>query len=190
MAGEVVTGFLREIREMIRTTRDVPVLFNDTSLLSKREWRTVPFPWWTASCSEAAETPEDKLFNLQLGHSTGKVIWTYVGSHTEYNREHMKNDRVRGWFSYPVESQELLIDGATAMAGAAGIVYWGLSRFFYMPQAPPAYESGRYVKQTFDFLPAEPGAAGGGHGPAGGRRAGERSDHRLVRRQALRVQGI
>ena len=63
---------------------------------------------------EAAETPEDKLFNLQLGHSTGKIIWTYVGTHTQYNREHMKNDRVRGWFSYPVESQELLLDGATA----------------------------------------------------------------------------
>jgi hypothetical protein len=100
---------------------------------------------------EAAETPEDKLFNLQLGHSTGKLIWTYVGTHTQYNREHMRTDRTRGWFSYPVESQELLLDGATAMAGTAGIVYWGLSRFFYQPEPPLSYESGRYVKEVFDF---------------------------------------
>jgi hypothetical protein len=32
---------------------------------------------------EAAETPEEKLFNLQLCQSTGKVVWTYLGSYTE-----------------------------------------------------------------------------------------------------------
>jgi hypothetical protein len=151
MANEVVIAFLREIRDMIRTTRDVPTLFNDTSLLSKREWRNRAMPVVDGFMFEAAETPEDKLFNLQLGHSTGKVIWTYVGTHTQYNREHMKSDRVRGWFSYPVESQELLLDGATALAGGAGVVYWGLSRFFYMPETPLSYESGRYVKENFDF---------------------------------------
>src|SRR3954451_11348581 len=151
MANDVVIAFLREIREMIRTTRDVPTLYNDTSLLSKREWRNRAIPVVDGFMYEAAETPEDKLFNLQLGHSTGKTVWTYVGTHTQYNREHMKSDRTRGWFSYPVESQELLLDGATALAGGAGIVYWGLSRFFYMPESPLAYESGRYVKDTFDF---------------------------------------
>jgi hypothetical protein len=151
MANDVVGAFLHEIRERIRTTRDVPVLFNDTSLLSKREWRNRAIPVVDGFMYEAAETPEDKLFNLQLGHSTGKTIWTYVSTHTQYNREHMKSDRTRGWFSYPVESQELLLDGATAVAGSAGIVYWGLSRFFYMPQAPLSYESGRYVKEIFDF---------------------------------------
>jgi hypothetical protein len=44
----------------------------------------------------------------------------------------------------------LLLDGATALAGSAGIVYWGLSRFFYQPEPPLAYESGRYVKEIFD----------------------------------------
>jgi hypothetical protein len=151
MSNDVVIAFLREIREMIRTARDVPTLFNDTSMLSKREWRNRAIPVVDGFMFEAAETPEDKLFNLQLGHSTGKTIWTYVGTHTQYNREHMKSDRTRGWFSYPVESQELLLDGATAMAGSAGIVYWGLSRFFYMPQPPLAYDSGKYVKEIFDF---------------------------------------
>ena len=164
MANEVVIGFLREIREMIRTTRDVPMLFNDTSLLSKREWRNRAIPVVDGFMFEAAETPEDKLFNLQLGHSTGKVIWTYVGTHTQYNREHMKNDRVRGWFSYPVESQELLLDGATALAGGAGVVYWGLSRFFYMPEGPLSYESGRYVKENLRFLAEASGAARRGPG--------------------------
>ena len=150
MANEVAIAFLREIRETIRTTRDVPTLFNDTSLLSKREWRNRAIPVVDGFMFEAAETAEDKLFNLQLGHSTGKTIWTYVGTHTQYNREHMKSDRTRGWFSYPVESQELLLDGATALAGSAGIVYWGLSRFFYQPESPLSYESGRYVKEIFD----------------------------------------
>jgi hypothetical protein len=27
----------------------------------------------------------------------------------------MKIDRIRGWFGYPVESQELLVDGVTAV---------------------------------------------------------------------------
>ncbi len=151
MANDVVIGFFAEIREMIRRTRDVPVLFNDTSLLSKREWRNRAIPVADGFMFEAAETPEDKLFNMQLGQSTGKVTWTYVGTHTQYNREHLKSDRVRGWFSYPVESQELLLDGATALASGVGLVYWGLSRFFYQPKGPLEYESGRYVREIFDF---------------------------------------
>jgi hypothetical protein len=154
MAREVVIAFLSDIKRYIQRTRDVPVLFNDTSLLSRREWRNRAIPAVDGFMFEAAETPEEKLFNLQLGHSTGKTIWTYVGSHTEYNREHMKSDRVRGWFSYPLEGQELAMDGATAVAGGAGIVYWGLSRFFYQPKGPLEYESGRYVKETFDFSKA------------------------------------
>ena len=152
MRDDVVIAFLRDIREMIRKTYDVPVLYNDTSLLSRREWRNRAIPVVDGFMFEAAETPEQKLFNLQLGRSTGKTIWTYVGTHTQYNREHMKNERVRGWFSYPVESEELLLDGATAIAGSAGLVYWGLSRFFFMPKPPLAYESGRHVKDVFDFV--------------------------------------
>ncbi len=151
MANDVAIGFLREIREMIRSLRDVPVLFNDTSLLSRREWRNRAIPVLDGFMFEAAETPEDKLFNMQLGQSTGKVTWTYVGTHTQYNREHMKDDRVRGWFSSPVESQELLLDGATAVAAGVGLVYWGLPRFFYEPKGPLEYESGKYVKEIFDF---------------------------------------
>jgi hypothetical protein len=151
LSQDVVIAYLREIREAIRSTRDVPVLFNDTSLLSRREWRSRAFPVVDGFMFEAAETPGEKLFNMGLGHSTGKVIWTYVGTHTQYNREHLRNERVRGWFSYPVESEELLIDGATGLAGGAGLIYWGLSRFFYMPERPLRYESGRYVKEIFDW---------------------------------------
>lgn len=151
MANDVVIAFLREIRETIRQTKDIPVLYNDTSLLSQREWRSRAIPLVDGFMFEAAETPEEKLFNMQLGQSTGKVTWTYVGTHTQYNREHLKNERVRGWFSYPVESQELLLDGATAIAAGAGLVYWGLSRFFFQPRTPLSYESGQYVKQIFDL---------------------------------------
>jgi hypothetical protein len=151
MRDDVVLAFFRNLRQKIREKRDVPVLFNDTSLLSRREWRARAIPIADGFMFEAAETPEGKLFNLQLGRSTGKIIWTYLGSHTEYNREHLKNNAVRGWFSYPLEEQEMLIDGATATAAGAGCVYWGLSRFFYQPEPPLSYESGRYVKELFTF---------------------------------------
>jgi len=151
LSEDVVIAYLRELRETIRRTRDVPVLFNDTSLLSRREWRSRAFSVVDGFMFEAAETPAEKLFNLALGHSTGKVIWTYVGTHTQYNREHLKNKHVRGWFSFPVEGEELLLDGAAGLAGGAGLIYWGLSRFFYMPKRPVQYDSGRYVKEIFDW---------------------------------------
>ena len=44
MANDVVIEFLREIRDIIQQTRDIPVLYNDTSLLSKREWRSRALP--------------------------------------------------------------------------------------------------------------------------------------------------
>ncbi len=151
MQNDVALGFFSEIREFIRQARNVPVLFNNTALLTPRQWRNRAIPLADGFMFEAAETPEDKLFNMQLGQSTGKVIWTYVGHHTQYNREHIKDSGVRGWFSYPVESEELLLDGATAIASGVGIVYWSLSRFFYQPEKPQAYDSGRFVREIFDF---------------------------------------
>ena len=178
---------------MIRTTRDVPVLFNDTSLLSKREWRNRAIPVVDGFMFEAAETPEDKLFNLQLGHSTGKVIWTYVGSHTEYNREHMKNDRVRGWFSYPVESQEAADRWRNGHRGRRGNGVLGVeSRSSTCREGPLAYESGRYVQGDFRYLPGRSMTrcwrrrAG-----SAGRRAMLVGDQTIdwYRRQALRIEG-
>lgn len=152
MAGEVAVGLLAEIREMVYLKRDVPVLYNNTGLLDKHEWRARGFTLVDGFMFEAARSPEEKLLNLQLGNSTGKVIWTYVGSHTEYNREHMRDDTVRGWYSHPVEGEELGLDGTIAVVGNAGVCYWGLDRLFYLPQEPLAYGEGRRVKAVFDFL--------------------------------------
>jgi hypothetical protein len=150
MSEDVVIGFLRKIREMIRQTRDVPVLYNNTDLLNKGEWRSRGFRSVDGFMFEAADTPEQKLFNMQLGQSTGKVIWTYLGSYAEFNGEHMKDRSVQGWYSYPVEGQQLLLDGAVATAANVGFCYWGLQRFFYMPEGEVC-ESGQYVKEVFDF---------------------------------------
>jgi hypothetical protein len=151
MRDEVVLKFFRDLRTMISAQRDVPVLFNDTALLSKLDWRAHAIPIADGFMFEAADTPEAKLFNLQLGKSTDKVIWTYVSHHTQYNREHMTDKAARGWFSYPVEGQELLLDGAVATAAGVGCVYWGMQRFFYMQQDPLSFESGRHVKDIFTF---------------------------------------
>jgi hypothetical protein len=62
---------------------------------------------------EAAETPEKKLFNVRIGQSTGKSIWTYVSSHTEYNCEHLKGKSMRGWYTSLVDGdrwQDILND--------------------------------------------------------------------------------
>jgi hypothetical protein len=150
MRDEVVLTFFRDLRAMIRSKRDVPVLFNDTVLLGRQDWRS-DITIADGFMFEAAETPEEKLFNLALGKSTGEVIWTYLGHHTEYNREHMSDKSVRGWYSYPVEGQELLLDGAVATAAGVGCVYWGMQRFFYETDPPHSFESGRIVKDIFKF---------------------------------------
>ncbi|HCC58284.1 MAG TPA: hypothetical protein DEQ47_13705 [Solibacterales bacterium] len=151
MRDEVVIATLRDVREMIRRTRDVPVLYNDTGLVGKQQWRGRAFPVVDGFMFEAAETPQQKLFNLQLGKSTGKTIWTYLGHHTQYNREHMKDQSVRGWYSYPIDGDELLLDGAIAVAAGAGMVYWSLSRLWPVRDTPLHSSSGRYVRQIFDF---------------------------------------
>lgn len=151
MRDEVLVAFFRDVCQMIRETRDVPVLFNNSALLTRSEWRSHAVPFVDGFMFEAANTPEEKLFNLQLGKSSGKVIWTYLGNHTEYNREHMSDKSVRGWYSYPVEGEELLLDGATATAAGVGGLYWGMQRFFYESDPPVAFESGRCVKDIYTF---------------------------------------
>jgi hypothetical protein len=150
MAEDVVVAFLSEIAAMVRQVRDVPVVFNDTGLLS-RSWRARGFRYVDGFMFEAADSPEQKLFNLRLGQSTGKVIWTYISSHTEYNREHLKDKSVRGWYSAPVGGARLELDAAVATAAGAGYCYWGLNRLFYLPQDILDEPSIRRLEAVFDF---------------------------------------
>jgi len=133
LTQDVVENFFREICEMVRQVRDVPVVYNDTGLLGG-DWRSRAYRYVDGFMFEAADTPEEKLFNLRIGQSTGKVIWTYVSSHTEYNCQHLKDKTVRGWYSAPVEGERLLLDAAVATTAGAGYCYWGLNRLFYQPQ--------------------------------------------------------
>ena len=91
---------------------------------------------------EAADTPEEKLFNLQLGKSTGKVIWTYIGHHTEYNRVHMKDHPCAVGIATRWK-EELSSTRRGKRCRAWACVYWGLQRFFYETEPPTAIESGR-----------------------------------------------
>ena len=149
---DCAVGFMRQMRQTICGVRDVPVFFNDGALLEKRTPASHAYRVVDGFMFEHAQTPEQKLFNIGLGRSTGKTVWTYVGSYQQYNREHLRNHDVQGWFSSPVETRELLMDGATALVAGAGPLYWGLARFYYMPEGPLFYESGRYVKELFDFV--------------------------------------
>jgi hypothetical protein len=150
LADDVVDGFMHEICDMVRQERDVPIVYNDTGLLDG-DWRSRAYPYVDGFMFEAADTPEQKLFNMRIGQSTGKVIWTYISSHTEYNREHMKDKSVRGWYSDPVAGERLLLDGAVATAAGVGYCYWGLNRVFYLPGDILDHPSVRCVKEVFSF---------------------------------------
>ena len=150
MIGVCRTTF-QELADLVRKEHKFPLLYNNTALLSHREWRSRIFSVADGFMFESAETPEQKLFNLQLGQSTGKVIWTYVGHHSQYNREHLHDRSIRGWYSWPVDGEELLMDGAVASAAGAGMVFWSLGRFHSMPKAPLEYDEGRNLRQIFDF---------------------------------------
>jgi hypothetical protein len=147
---DVVLAFMHEICDMVRQIRNVPIVYNDTGLLGA-DWRARAFRYTDGFMFEAADTPEEKLFNLRLGQSTGKVIWTYVSSHTEYNGEHLRDKSVHGWYSAPVEGDRLALDAAVATAAGAGYCYWGLNRLFYLPQDPLEDRSLRGLKAIFDF---------------------------------------
>jgi hypothetical protein len=148
---DCAAALMRQIRQNIRSVRDVPVFYNNGAMLEKRPLAGHAYPIMDGFMFEHAQTPEQKLFNIGLGRSTGKTVWTYVGSYHEYNQEHLRNQDTQGWFSYPLETRELLMDGQTAIAAGAGPLYWGLSRFFYQAESPLFYPSGRYVKEIFDF---------------------------------------
>ena len=150
MTGEVVLGFMREVCDMVRQVRDVPIVYNDTCLLAK-DVRARAFRYTDGFMFEAAEMPEEKLFNMRLGQSTGKVIWTYVSSHTEYNCEHLKDNTVRGWYSASVDGNRLQLDAAVATAAGVGYCYWGLNRLFYLPHDILGDSSIKGLKAVFDF---------------------------------------
>jgi hypothetical protein len=150
MAEDVVVAFMHEIADMVRRVRDVPVVYNDTGLLS-RSVRAHAYPYVDGFMFEAADTPEQKLYNMRLGQSTGKVIWTYISSHTEYNTEHLRDKSARGWYSAPVEGERLKLDAAVATAAGVGYCYWGLSRMYYQPQDILDVPSIRSLKGVFDF---------------------------------------
>jgi hypothetical protein len=150
MTEEVVFGFMQEICDMVRQVRDVPIVYNDTELLG-HDVRQKLYRYTDGFMFEAAETPEEKLFNMRIGQSTGKVIWTYVSSHTEYNGEHLKDRTMRGWYSSSVEGERLQFDAAVATAAGVGYCYWGLNRLFYMAGDVLNDPSIRGLKQVFDF---------------------------------------
>ncbi len=151
LTEDVVGGFMREICDMVRGIRNVPTVYNDTGLLAKESWRCRAFRYTDGFMFEASSTPEQKFFDIRIGQSTGKVIWTYICSYAEYNGAHVKNKTMRGWYSTPRGGETVLQDGAVATAAGAGYCYWGLNRVYYLPQQMLDYKSVRSVKQVFAF---------------------------------------
>lgn len=140
-------GFFRDICAQIRAKKKLPILFNNSGLLS-------PTGQWKDRCLTVADGfmfEGSDLFGLQLGQSTGKTIWTYVGNYAEDSCAHVSDKAIRSWYSYPLAGQQISMECAIATAAGAGCKYWGLSRFFYQPESPTTYPEGRYLKAAFDF---------------------------------------
>ena len=150
MTEDVVLAFMQEICDMVRHVRDVPIVYNDTGLLGD-DVRARAYRSTDGFMFEAADTPEEKLFNMRVGQSTGKVIWTYISSHTEYNCEHLKDKTMRGWYSSSVDGARLQMDAAVATAAGAGYCYWGLNRLCYSTEDILEDPSIRGMKEVFDF---------------------------------------
>ena len=131
MEQEVVVAFMQQVCTMVRYVRDVPQTYNNGEMM-RDGWTAKAFliPEMTTFMFEASSSPEEKLFNIRAGQSTGRNIWTYVGSHTVYNREHIRDEEIGGWFSHPIEGEQLQMDAAMATAAGAGYCYWGLNRLF------------------------------------------------------------
>ncbi len=150
LTQDVIEAFMQQVCATVRNVRDVPVVYNDTGLLSG-DWRSRAYRYVDGFMFEAADTPEEKLFNLRIGQSTGKVIWTYISSHTEYDRQHLKDKTVRGWYSTPVAGERLMLDAAVAAAAGAGYCYWGLNRLFYEPKEVLDGPTIGGLKKVMDF---------------------------------------
>ena len=152
MENDVVVAFMQEVCTMVRTERDVPQTYNNGEMM-RNGWTAKAWliPEMTTFMFEASSTPEGKLFNIRAGQSTGRNIWTYVGSHTVYNREHIKDEEIGGWFSHPIEGEQLQLDAAMATAAGAGYCYWGLNRLFYEPESSLDRPSIQGLKAIFDF---------------------------------------
>jgi len=148
---QVARNLLQTLTDIVHETRGIPVFFNDTSMLSRGWCRSRSFPITDGFMFESAKTPEQKLFNLQLGRSTGKTIWAYVGYHSQYNGEHLMDKSIRGWYSYPLDSDDLLMDGAVAFSAGAGTVYWSLSRLYFSGDAPWTHLEAQRVRAVFDW---------------------------------------
>lgn len=151
MGKDVVIGFMQEVCTMVRQVHDVPQTYNNGEMMIDG-WtaKAYQIPEMTTFMFEAARTPERKLFNIRAGQSTGRNIWTYIGSHTVYNRQHIKDELLGGWFSHPIEGEQLQLDAAMATAAGAGYCYWGLNRLFY-EQGALERPSIRGLKKFFEF---------------------------------------
>ena len=140
----------------------------------------------TASCLRRRTRPEEKLFNLRIGQSTGKVIWTYISSHTEYNREHLKDKTVRGWYSAPVEGERLQAGCGGGDHGRRGLLLLGLeSPVLRAPGSSRWPSSERPREAIFEFAQKNEAIAAIRLSPAAGGHPDRRANHSVVPRRAV-----
>jgi hypothetical protein len=144
--NDVKGGIMRELNSIIKK-KDIPHLFNNCGWLSNKYWGGDRYRDIDGFMFEGVHTSQEKLLHVMLGRSTGKYIWSYLGSYQATQQEHLVTD-IPGCADYagiPAYGEELKNEGFSVIAGNAAPIYYGLNRIYYQQDTVPI------VKDVFDF---------------------------------------
>ena len=149
---EVMLGTFKDLIGIVKKYKDIPVLFNNGLWLNPRVamwWGSRIYEVADGFLFEASETPLYKMLMILLGRSTGKYIWSYVGSYTVGVPKHLRSEYGYAckWLSTPVNSEELMADCYTVIASGGSPIFWSANRFYYTVESDM-----EYLRAPFKFL--------------------------------------
>ena len=148
---EVTSGTLRDLYDIVKQIKDIPVLFNNGLWLSPNVAMWVGnrrYELADGFLFEAAETLIQKMQNVMLGRSTGKYVWCYIGDYGRWQFGHLRSEHSYAfkWLSVPIDGPELTMEGYTVMASGGSPIFWATNRFYYERKGT------EYLKPVFNFM--------------------------------------
>lgn len=144
---EVVAGLMKEIRQIVRTRKNVPMILNLTPFLFPRAYSEAQYPISDAFMFESRPGPiTNKMYNLVMARSTGKYIWSYVSTPHLESTEHLRKKRLGSWYSSGVDGREVEMQGFTVIASGAAPIYWGANNRYR------SLGNVQSLRRPYDFL--------------------------------------
>jgi len=148
---EVTSGTLRELYNIVKRIKDIPVLFNNGLWLSPNVAMWVGNSRYELADGflfETAETLLEKMHHVMLGRSTGKYVWCYIGDYGRGQLGHLRSEHSYAfkWLSTPVNGPELTMEGYAVTASGGSPIFWATNRFYY------DLKGTEYLKPAFSFM--------------------------------------